>query len=1008
MAVPRRQFAPRIHLATPRDPSLHTAVSHRPLDPEASHDDLFGNESEQESHEAESTTPPEGLAAPGVATPIAETTEVGNGAAPLEEDGLREDDPRPDPPSEGAPDVLVRWFGEITAEDGPIVGGKAASLGEMYQNLDGKGIRVPNGFATTAHAYASFLDASVSPESWDDVTGHESLGRGASKALQSAALRTALEVLFRDAHLDDDMEMNARAELARDLVNATPVPGAIQDALAEGYEALCLEYGSDVDAAVRSSATREDSELASFAGQYDSYLNVRGLVEIVEAWKKCCASAFTERAISYQLARGMDPLEGAVSVVVMKMVRSDIATSGVMFTMDPESGNRNVVHVSSSYGLGEMVVQGTVSPDFFLIWKEGLRRGRSAVVHRWLGAKDVKLVYSTQGGTATESVDVQGSRRRVWSLTSEEALELARMALVIEDHYGRPMDIEWAKDGYSGDLFIVQARPETIHSGEEQRNILETYSMDEALTEKLRSDGKVLLSGQAVGTRIGSGKVRVYKDYQEVIERKRALRNMLKDGRALEEIPPQAHVFDTGDVLVTSLTTPDWEPMMKDASLVVTEKGGRTSHAAIVAREFGIPAIVGCDDATGILEPLSVVTGSCAEGDTGVVYDGEHPFEVQRVDLGELPSLRTKVQLNVGFPAKALQDAMLPSDGVGLARLEFILTAQVGIHPLALLYYEELRTFVGTGELAPELEPFRERIESFDHHELDTLVGAIERRTPAYADRRQFFVEQVLYGVALICAAFYPRPVLVRLSDLKSNEYRELLGGRIFEPHEENPMIAWRGASRYVDPRFLPAFDMECDALRAVRQQIGLDNLQVMIPFCRTPEEGAQVIRQLDRHGLSPQAGVPLYLMVELPSNVIDAEGFIAEMQLTGGSIGSNDLVQTVYAVSRDDLEDYAYPVDARSPAVKRMIQRAIEEFTSQGLSMGICGQAPSDHPDEVPPFLVRAGITSISVTPDTLLKVRMAVADAEAELDAAAQVVAESDASPNAAAEAEAEAETD
>ncbi len=878
----------------------------------------------------------------------------------------------------------------------------------MYQNLDGKGIRVPNGFATTAHAYASFLDASVSPESWDDVTGHESLGCGASKALQSAALRTALEVLFRDAHLDDDMEMNAWAELARDLVNATPVPGAIQDALAEGYEALCLEYGSDVDAAVRSSATREDSELASFAGQYDSYLNVRGLVEIVEAWKKCCASAFTERAISYQLARGMDPLEGAVSVVVMKMVRSDIATSGVMFTMDPESGNRNVVHVSSSYGLGEMVVQGTVSPDFFLIWKEGLRRGRSAVVHRWLGAKDVKLVYSTQGGTATESVDVQGSRRRVWSLTSEEALELARMALVIEDHYGRPMDIEWAKDGYSGDLFIVQARPETIHSGEEQRNILETYSMDEALTEKLRSDGNVLLSGQAVGTRIGSGKVRVYKDYQEVIERKRALRNMLKDGRALEEIPPQAHVFDTGDVLVTSLTTPDWEPMMKDASLVVTEKGGRTSHAAIVAREFGIPAIVGCDDATGILEPLSVVTGSCAEGDTGVVYDGEHPFEVQRVDLGELPSLRTKVQLNVGFPAKALQDAMLPSDGVGLARLEFILTAQVGIHPLALLYYEELRTFVGTGELAPELEPFRERIENFDHHELDTLVGAIERRTPAYADRRQFFVEQVLYGVALICAAFYPRPVLVRLSDLKSNEYRELLGGRIFEPHEENPMIAWRGASRYVDPRFLPAFDMECDALRAVRQQIGLDNLQVMIPFCRTPEEGAQVIRQLDRHGLSPQAGVPLYLMVELPSNVIDAEGFIAEMQLTGGSIGSNDLVQTVYAVSRDDLEDYAYPVDARAPAVKRMIQRAIEEFTSQGLSMGICGQAPSDHPDEVPPFLVRAGITSISVTPDTLLKVRMAVADAEAELDAAAQVVAESDASPNAAAEAEAEAETD
>ena len=695
--------------------------------------------------------------------------------------------------------------------------------------------------------------------------------------------------------------------------------------------------------------------------------------------------------MSYQLGRGMDPLEGAVSVVVMKMVRSDIATSGVMFTLDPESGNRNVVHVSSSYGLGELVVQGTVSPDFFLVWKEGLRRGRSAVVHRWLGAKDLKLVYSTQGGTATESVDVDASRRRVWSLTSEEALELARMALVIEDHYGRPMDIEWAKDGYTGDLFIVQARPETVHSGEEQKNILETYSMGEALLATLRSEGKLLLTGQAVGTRIGAGKVRVYRDYQEVIERKRALRNMLKDGRPLEDIPAEAHVFDTGDVLVTSLTTPDWEPMMKEASLVVTENGGRTSHAAIVAREFGIPAIVGCEDATRVLEPLSLVTGSCAEGDIGAVYEGMHPFEVQRVDLGELPELRTKVKLNVRFPSKALHDAMLPSDGVGLARLEFILTAQVGIHPLALLYYEELRSFVSTGELAPELEPFRERVEGFDHHELDTLVGAIERRTPTYADRRQFFVDQVWYGVALICAAFYPRPVLVRLSDLKSNEYRELLGGRIFEPHEENPMIAWRGASRYVDPRFLPAFDMECDALRAVRQQLGLDNLQVMIPFCRTPEEGAQVIRQLDRHGLSPQAGVPLYLMVELPSNVIDAEGFISEMQLTGGSIGSNDLVQTVYAVSRDDLEDYAYPVDARSPAVKRMIECAIEEFKSAGLSMGICGQAPSDHPDEVPPFLVRSGITSMSVTPDTILKVRMAVAEAEAEQDADATAEAQS-----------------
>ena len=374
------------------------------------------------------------------------------------------------------------------------------------------------------------------------------------------------------------------------------------------------------------------------------------------------------------------------------------------------------------------------------------------------------------------------------------------------------------------------------------------------------------------------------------------------------------------------------------------------------------------------------MTGSCDEGERGIVYEGEHPFEVQRVDLGQLPEIRTEVKLNVGFPDKALHDAMLPSDGVGLARIEFILTAQVGVHPLALVYYDELREFVRTGELAPALEPFAEAIRGFDHHELDTLVMAIERRTPTYADRRAFFVDQLKYGVALICAAFHPRPVLVRLSDLKSNEYRELLGGRIFEPEEENPMIAWRGASRYVDPRFLPAFDMECEALRAVRQQMGLDNLELMIPFCRTPEEGAHVVRQLDARGLSPQAGVPLFLMVEVPSNVIDAERFVSEMGLSGGSIGSNDLVQTVYAVSRDDLEDYAHPVDARSPAVQAMIRTAIEKFAAQGLSMGICGQAPSDHPDEVPPFLVRSGITSISVTPDTLLKVRMAVAEAEAE----------------------------
>jgi pyruvate,water dikinase len=501
--------------------------------------------------------------------------------------------------------------------------------------------------------------------------------------------------------------------------------------------------------------------------------------------------------------------------------------------------------------------------------------------------------------------------------------------------------------------------------------------MDKGLLKTLHAEG-VLATGQAVGTRIGAGRVRRYTDYGEVIERKRALRGRLSDGQPLDDIAVEERVFDPGDVLVTEMTTPDWEPLMKQASLIVTEKGGRTSHAAIVAREFGIPAIVGCEGATQVLEPLMEVTGSCAEGETGYVFRGIHPFEVEEVEI-DTTELKTKIKLNVGFPDKALRDAMLPVDGVGLARLEFILTAQVGIHPLALLYFQELRDYSDHRErLAPVLEPYAAQLAKESDEELRGLLGAIERRTPSYADKRGFFVDQLKYGVALICAAFYPRPVLVRLSDLKSNEYRELLGGRLFEPVEENPMIAWRGAARYIDPLFLPAFEMECDALRAVRQEIRLENLQLMVPFCRTPEEGKAVVRLLDERGLSPNAGVELFLMVELPSNVVEGERFIEEMKLSGGSIGSNDLVQTVYAVSRDDMEHYAHPVDARSSAVKGLIRQAVKTFTDKGLEIGICGQAPSDFPDEVPPFLVECGITSISVTPDTAIKVRMAVAKAE------------------------------
>ncbi len=881
--------------------------------------------------------------------------------------------------------ALILWFSQVGREDTELVGGKGASLGELYRELVPRGVRVPNGFTCTARAYRLFLEGEVPPAAWAGVTCAEGLEGVRGAAVRAGSLAKALRAAAEGANTDDHLEMHGRAALARALIVAAPVPAPVADALRRSYAELCEEYGPNVDVAVRSSATVEDSEVASFAGQCESYLNVHGEEQVVERWKHCCASLFTERAVSYQLSRGIDPLRSSVAVVVMKMVRSDLATSGVMFTLDPDSGHCGVIHISSSYGLGELVVQGSVSPDHFTVWKEGLRRGYSAIVGRHLGAKDIAMVYGGQGGTGTESIDVSHARRRAWSLTREEITELARMALAIEEHYGQPMDIEWAKDGRSQDIFIVQARPETVHATAEPARMTR-YVMDADLVSRLISEGKVLARGQAVGTRIGAGRVRLYNSYEEVILKKRELRQRLIAGETLAEIPPEERVFDPGDVLVTEMTTPDWEPMMQEASLIVTEKGGRTSHAAIIAREFGIPAIVGSENATKLLKQGAEVTGTCAEGDDGLIFAGIQPFEIVTTEIDLDQKLQTKIKLNVGFPAKALCDSLLPVDGVGLARIEFILTSEVGVHPLALLYFRELSEWVERGELIPELEPFREALEREGKQEMAAMLGAIDRRTAAYADKRQFFVDRVMEGVGLICAAFHPRPVLVRMSDLKSNEYRELLGGRVFEPVEENPMIAWRGASRYVDPTFLPAFEMECDALRLVQRRLGLDNLQLMIPFCRTPEEGEAVRNLLRDRGLGREAGVPLFLMVELPSNVIEADRFIESMDLDGGSIGSNDLVQTVYAVSRDDLEGYAHAVDARSPAVQRMIRDAVTSFRERGLEIGICGQAPSDHPDVIPPFLVECGITSISVTPDTALAVRLAVARAENMLAAPTQ----------------------
>lgn len=883
-------------------------------------------------------------------------------------------------------DDLLLPLDAVGSEARPLIGGKGASLGEMLRELSGAGIRVPWGFATTAHAFRHFLEEPVPAEPDPELQGSshaeealESWSGLTRKLTPGMTLADALRRIFEEGDAEDDRAAG-RAALARALVTATPLPRDLEARIRQGYAALEARYGADVDAAVRSSATVEDSEIASFAGQYESFLNVRGAEDVLANWRACVASAFTERAISYQKRQGIDPLESAVAVVIMKMVRSDLASSGVLFTIDPDSGNPNLLHITSSYGLGEFVVQGTVTPDTFLVWKEGIRRGHPSLVHRSLGAKDRKLVYSVQGGTRTESVDVEASRRRAWSVTPEEVLELARMAVRIEEHYGRPMDVEWAKDGISGELFIVQSRPETVHAGgAERENVLRNWRMDPVLTERLRDEGKVLLTGLAVGSRIGTGKVRLYRDYEEVIVRKRALRERHGSGGDLQDLSAEERVFDPGDVLVTSLTTPDWEPLMKEASLIITERGGRTSHAAIVAREFGIPAIVGVQGAVERLRNLQEVTGSCAEGDVGVVYDGLHPYEVEEILLDDDTPLETAVKLNVGFPGNSPGDAMLPSAGVGLARLEFILTAQVGIHPLALVWFNELRHFVETGELAPALQPFRDQILAEDRFELGTLLGAVERRIPGYASPSDFFVRRIRTGVSLICAAFHPRPVLVRLSDLKSNEYRDLLGGRLFEPREENPMIGWRGAARYVDPRFRPAFDLELQALAQVRDEMGLDNLQLMVPFCRTPAEGAEVVELLEEAGVGPKGGTPLFLMVEIPSNVLEADAFIDAMHLTGGSIGSNDLVQTVYAVSRDDLEGYAHPPDARSPAVRELVRDAVRRFRARGLEIGICGQAPSDYPDEIPPFLVACGISSMSVTPDTVIRVRRAVQRAEA-----------------------------
>ncbi|MEC7425768.1 MAG: pyruvate, water dikinase, partial [Candidatus Thermoplasmatota archaeon] len=871
---------------------------------------------------------------------------------------------------------LTKWFERTRIEDTPKVGGKGASLGEMFQKLSESGVKVPNGFTLTTEAFSRFIDSEIPERTWDNVRNPEGIEDVRNEAIKQTSLGKALGVCLRGVDLGKELELNARAALARSLVRETPVPESVKLAIGSDYGKLCDIYYPGVDVAVRSSATTEDSKEASFAGQYESFLNVSGEAEIVEKWRRCVASMFTERSVGYHLENGLHPLESAVAVVVMKMARSDKACSGVMFTIDPDSGHSGVIHIASSYGLGELVVQGVVTPDTYTIWKEGLRKGKSPIVHRTLGSKEQMLVYDDELANEVSSVRVPLDLRKRWSLERDECVMLGEMAVLIEDYFDQPMDIEWAKDGVTGEIYIVQARPETIHSKSEHNKML-MYKIDEKIASELKREGRVIASGQAVGKRIGVGKVRVFRTYSEVLSKKRELSKLLDSGLSMEEVSDEMAVFQQGDVLVTEMTTPDWEPLMKKSSLIITRKGGRTSHAAIIAREFGIPAIVGCSDAMDIPD-MTEVTGSCAEGDTGYVYSGSVPFEIEEFSIDENEVLNTKIKLNVGFPTKSLADSKLPVDGVGLARIEFILSSELGIHPLAFVHHDDLKKFAETGEVSQDLRSYREVLENSDEAEVKTLVESLEKRAWAYDDKRGLFIDKLKEGVGLICAAFYPRPVLVRLSDFKSNEYRELLGGWIFEPIEENPMIAWRGASRYMDDKFRPAFEMELDAMKSVKDEFGLDNLQLMVPFCRTPEEGRIVTELLNKKGVGPVTGTDLFVMVELPSNVIEADRFIEMMDLSGGSIGSNDLVQTVYAVSRDDLEGYQNPIDARSPSVKSMIREIVDKFNSKGLEIGICGQAPSDFPDEFPPFLIDCGITSISVTPDTAVAVRATVAEAE------------------------------
>jgi pyruvate,water dikinase len=794
----------------------------------------------------------------------------------------------------------VRWFNELTIEDVPLVGGKNASLGEMYRELRPQGIQIPNGFAVTAEAYRYVLDQA---HAWE-------------------ALHQALD----DLNPDDVADLARRARKAREIIYAAPFPEDLEQQIIRAFEQLKQQYGDDLSVAVRSSATAEDLPTASFAGQQDTYLNIRGDQALLDACKRCFASLFTDRAIHYRIDQGFDHFKLALSIGIMKMVRSDLDASGVMFTLDTESGFREVVFITGAYGLGENVVQGAVDPDEFYVHKPTFGQGHRAVLRRTLGAKKIKMVYS-DGRTreSTRNIATSADERNRFCLNDEEVLTLADYAIEIEKHYSakagqaKPMDIEWAKDGLDGTLYIVQARPETVVS-QLHGMILEQY--------RLKQTAELIVTGHAVGSKIAAGNARVIENLE------------------------QLNTFKAGDVLVADMTTPDWEPVMKMAAAIVTNRGGRTCHAAIISRELGVPAVVGCDNATALIKHNSPVTVSCAEGDAGKVYSGLLDFDIERTDLSGLQRPETKIMLNIGNPELAFKTSFLPNDGVGLARMEFIITEYIKAHPMALIHPERVQDVAEREQLA--------------------------QLTRNYASAEDYFVKKLSEGVGTIAAAFYPKPVVVRMSDFKTNEYATLLGGRWFEFDEANPMIGFRGASRYIHPAYAEGFALECRAMKRVRDEMGLSNVVLMIPFCRRVEEARQVLDYMAKLGLKRgEQSLEIYVMCEIPNNVIQIDAF--SEYFDGFSIGSNDLTQLTLGVDRDSAiiaEDF----DERDPGVKEMIRLAVEGARRNGRHCGLCGQAPSDYP-EMAEFLVEIGIDSMSLNPDTVLQTTQLVLETERRL---------------------------